>query len=107
MTKPPTPKALRLPRSDPLEKDIERKVVDHAKQQGLYVRKFVSPNQRSVPDRLFIAPGPRLFFIEFKRKGEGATPNQRSEHTKIRDTGTPVHVVDDARVGKFLVDLYR
>lgn len=102
----PVPRALKLPRTDPLEKDIERKVVEYAKQRGLYVRKFTSPSQRSVPDRLFIAPGAQVFFMELKRRGEKATENQKAEHARIRATGVPVYVVDDERIGKFIVGLY-
>lgn len=100
------PRALRLPRTDPLESEIEAKVRKYAEQRGLYQRKFVSPAHRSVPDRLFIAKGPALFFIEFKRKGKKATPEQDREHERIRSYDVPVFVVDTVELGKFIVDMF-
>ena len=37
-----------------LEKQIERKVCDYAKNKGLLAYKFTSPARAAVPDRLFI-----------------------------------------------------
>jgi len=89
---------------DPLEKDIEKKVCDHAKQLGCLVYKFTSPARRSVPDRLFIMPaGKGCFLIEFKRKGCKPTPAQEIEIAKIRKQGIYVGVVDNVNAGKEVV----
>lgn len=89
---------------DPLEKDIEKKVCDHAKSLGCLVYKFTSPARRSVPDRLFIMPGGRgVFFIEFKRLGQKPTPAQAVEIDKIRKKGVSVFVVDNVAQGKACV----
>ena len=48
-----------------LEKQIEAKVCDYAKERGLLVYKFTSPNRMAVPDRMFIRPDGKVFFIEF------------------------------------------
>jgi hypothetical protein len=71
-----------------LEKQIEKKVCDYAKERGMLVYKFTSPNRMAVPDRLFICPDGRVFFIEFKR--EGQSPHQRRLGSMIdsRDTGS-------------------
>lgn len=88
----------------PLEKDIEKKVCLYAKQvHGCYVRKFTSPAQRSVPDRLFITPSGRVFFIEFKRAGQVGTVAQLAEHCQIQNNKVRVFVVDDAEKGMELV----
>lgn len=88
----------------PLEKDIENKVVKYARSLGWLVYKFTSPAQRSVPDRLFMRNGVVLF-IEFKRKGEKATPKQGHEAKVIyKQGGVPVVLVDDVAYGKFIVD---
>lgn len=114
----PKPKALRLPDPRPLEKEIERKVCEYAKAKGFYVRKFVSPAHRSVPDRYFIAPGSpgstpdeltttlymRLFKVEFKRQGEEPTDAQKREHRELRSYGVRVFVIDNANDGKALID---
>lgn len=39
--------------------------------------KFKSPNRRGVPDRLFIGPEGRHFFIEFKGENEPIRPEQK------------------------------
>lgn len=90
---------------DPLEKVIEKKVCDHAKQLGCLTYKFTSPSRRSVPDRLFIMPaGKGVFFIEFKRKGGNPTPAQEIEISKIRGQGIAVGVIDNVADGKSFVD---
>lgn len=89
---------------NPLEKDIEKKVCDFAKQLGCLVYKFTSPSRRSVPDRLFIMPrGLGVFFIEFKRRGEKPTPGQAIEIAKIKANGASVFIVDNVVDGKLLV----
>jgi len=94
-----------LPKGNPLEKDIEKKVCDYAKSLGCLVYKFTSPARRSVPDRLFIMPAGRgCFFIEFKRKGCKPTPAQEIEIAKIRKQGITVFVIDNVQDGKAMVD---
>ncbi len=88
---------------DPLEKTIEARVCAHAKRRGWYSRKFVSPGNRSVPDRIFMRDGD-MFFIEFKRLGRKATEAQKHEHTKIRAEGFNVFIVDSAGAGVCLFD---
>lgn len=88
----------------PLEKNIEKKVVDHAKTLGIIAYKFTSPARRSVPDRLFILPGGKgVFFVEFKRKGNKPTAAQQVEIDKIRAQGTKVFIVDDVDAGYCVV----
>lgn len=87
---------------DPLEKEIEKAVCDYAKKLGCLCYKFTSPSRRSVPDRMFIVAD-KVFFIEFKRKGEVPTAAQHIEIGKIRKKGIPVFVIDNAVSGKALV----
>ena len=61
------------------EKDIESVVCNYAKTKGCLVYKFASPAHRSVPDRMFIAPHGKVFFIEFKAPGKLPTVGQRRE----------------------------
>lgn len=82
-----------------LEKQIEHAVCEYAKRQGILVYKFTSPSRAAVPDRLFILPGGKTFFIEFKRTGEKATPQQQREHHRLTEWGVPVFVVDDVELG--------
>jgi hypothetical protein len=88
-----------------LEKQIESKVCDYAKERGLLVYKFTSPARAAVPDRLFILPSGKAFFVEFKREGEKATPAQEREHHRLRQHKVSVWVIDNVVDGKAMVDL--
>lgn len=88
---------------DPLEKDIERRVCDYAKELKMLVYKFTSPSRRSVPDRMFITELGIVFFIEFKRLGGNLTPAQEVEIEKIRKTGVRVYVVNNVEHGKEII----
>lgn len=85
---------------NPLEKDIEKRVCDYAKSLGMLCYKFTSPSRRSVPDRMFITKTGKVFFIEFKRRGEVPTAAQHVEIEKIRASRVQVYVVDDVEEGK-------
>ena len=87
-----------------LEKDIERRVCDYARSRGCEAEKFTSPNKGFVPDRLFTAPGARLWFCEFKRPGQKPTPQQQRDHERRRAMGFRVYVIDDIEEGKRMVD---
>jgi hypothetical protein len=91
--------------NNPLEKVIERKVCDFAKQHGLLVYKFNSEARRSVPDRLFIKPDGSVFFIEFKRAGNKPTEGQQREIRRLHAYGVPVFIVDNIDEGKRIVGL--
>jgi hypothetical protein len=87
-----------------LEKHIEAKVCDYAKQRGLLVYKFTSPARAAVPDRLFILPNGRMFFCEFKREGMKPTPAQDREHHRLRQHKVSVFVIDNVDDGLRTVD---
>lgn len=87
-----------------LEKDIEKKVCDYAKSKGALVYKFTSPARAAVPDRLFIGPKGRVWFVEFKREGQKPTPAQEREHARLRGHNISVFVIDDVEQGKAVVD---
>lgn len=88
-----------------LEKQIERKVCDYAKEQGLLVYKFTSPARMAVPDRMFVNRQGVVFFIEFKRAGEKPTPAQLREHERLSQHNIFVFVIDDVIKGKLVIDL--
>lgn len=89
---------------NPLEKEIEAKVVAYAKNLKMLVYKFTSPSRRSVPDRMFITPKGVVFFIEFKRLGQTCTPAQHVEGDKIRQAGIQVFIVDNVEGGKVVIN---
>lgn len=81
-----------------LERDIEKKVCRHAEQHGWLVRKFTSPSQRAVPDRIFMRDG-RTVFVEFKATGKRPTAAQSYEHDRLRAAGMTVHIIDTIEAG--------
>lgn len=87
-----------------LEKHIEKKVSDYAKEQGLLGYKFTSPSRMAVPDRLFITEQGTVFFIEFKKSGKKPTPAQEREHLKLMGHNVKVFVIDDIDNGKAVID---
>ena len=62
------------------ESTIERQVCAWAENElGCIVRKFISPGNRGVPDRMFIFPRGTVAFIEFKAPGKKPTALQMRE----------------------------
>lgn len=83
-----------------LEKTIEKKVVKKAKELGFLVFKFTSPGNIGVPDRIFISPKGKLFFIEFKRDVKHKlTAIQVEMKERLEYHGQTVHVVYDVDMG--------
>lgn len=88
----------------PLEHSIENNVVNYAKRRGVPSVKLNGMGKRSLPDRMFLGAGGRVLFIEFKREGEAPTPLQRHLHKEWAALGFTVHIVDNVKNGRELVD---
>ena len=89
-----------------LEKQIEEKVCDYAREKRMLAYKFTSPARAAVPDRLFVTPSGKVFFAEFKRKGQKPTVPQEREHHKLRQNKAEVWVIDNIESGKEMIDHY-
>lgn len=76
------------------ESTIEAYLVKEIKKLGGLCEKFTSPGRRSVPDRIVTLPGGRIFFVEVKAEGKGATPLQQRDHDKRRALGCHVYLAD-------------
>ena len=87
-----------------LEKQIEAKVCEYAKTKNVLVYKFTSPARAAVPDRLFIRPDGRMWFVEFKREGAKPTEAQEREHHRLRQHKVNVFVIDNVEEGKTMID---
>ena len=87
-----------------LERDIEKKVCDYAKDRGCLAYKLTSPSRAAVPDRLFIGPTGHMWFVEFKQGGKKPTPAQEREHHRLREKMVEVWVIDSVESGKLMVD---
>ena len=96
-----------------LEKEIETKVKEYARSKGWITRKWTSPGHAFVPDQIFlnfVPPEHReivakyIRFVEMKREGRKPTPGQEREHTRLREQGFVVDVVDNVERGKEIID---
>ena len=77
------------------EAKIEDKSRKAAIAAGCLCYKFTSPSNRSVPDRLFITPTGRTFYVEFKAPGKKPTPLQALTIDKMRKHNASVYVCDN------------
>lgn len=87
------------------EGKIEKAVKEYAARKKFYVRKFKSPGNRGVPDKLFISPRGETFFIEFKDPKGKLSELQKDEIFQIRKRGAIVYVVDSIEHGKAIIDI--
>lgn len=78
-----------------LERDVEKALVKRVKELGGLCEKFVSVNNRAVPDRLVTLPGGRVLFVELKAPGKKPTKLQDKDHAKRRALGVKVLVIDN------------
>ena len=76
--------------------------MDWCKRQKYLTYKFVSPNNRGVPDRIVMHNG-EILFVEFKAPGKHPTPLQEYEHRRIGDAGHLVLVIDSYEQGIGLI----
>lgn len=78
------------------EKVLERKLCKRVKELGGHAYKFVSPNQRGVPDRLCILPNGKTVFVELKTTGKKPTKLQELCMNELRELGQICEVVDSS-----------
>jgi hypothetical protein len=87
-----------------LEKDIEKRFCEYAKAQGCYPIKFEDPARRGAPDRMVLCPGGKVFFVEFKRKGETLRHEQAVYIKRLLDLGHDADIVDCFEDAKCILD---
>ena len=88
------------------ESKIEHAVTKYAKSQGYYARKFKSPNNRGVPDHLFLSPFGVAIFMEFKAPGRRATALQQREIDLINKNEGNAYVVDSIQKGREILNQF-
>ena len=85
------------------ESDIERPTVRYARDLGLIAIKLYPWHQQGIPDRLFIGPGPRFEFVEFKRDGEKPKKGQLKWIARLKQFNIYVNVIDNLAEAKALI----
>ena len=85
---------------------LEKYVVKSCKQAGIITRKFSSPSQRGVPDRILIASGGRVVFLELKHPNGGGVLSQlqRAEFALLRANNVEIYVTSEKRVIDKIID---
>lgn len=91
-------------KSNPLEKEIEKKFCRYASNLGCKAYKLASMGNRGFPDRTVICPGGRVFFIEFKRKGGKMSPNQIIMKNTLEALGFEYYVCDEKGQAELILD---
>lgn len=76
-----------------LESQIEEFLRKRVRLLGGYAFKWV-PTIAGVPDRMVLMPGGRTYFVELKQAGEKPTLVQQVWHTRLREMGYEVVVLD-------------
>ncbi len=82
----------------PLEKDIERKLVDRVKRHNGLCLKWICPGWSGVPDRIVLLPGGKIIFVELKRpKGGKLSELQKWWADKLTYLGFPYWAIWDEK----------
>ncbi len=90
-----------------LEKQIEQRFRRRVIESGGLSMKFVSPGFAGVPDRIVLAPGGRVCFVELKRPGGKVRPLQARAFERMRAYGVKVFVVDsEAAIEEFIGEAF-
>lgn len=89
-----------------LEKDIENKVVLYALSMNYVHFKLNGMGNRGKPDQLFVPPGARPIFVEFKRPREPLSPLQRYWARQLVKRGNVVYRCDNVEHGKLILQTH-
>jgi len=76
------------------ESKIEDYLVRRTKALGWEIRKVEFIAHRGAPDRIIMAPGGVLVWVELKATGEKPEAHQLREHARMRKMSQRVEVID-------------
>lgn len=82
-------KNLATPRENKIEKDLVRVVLSF---NGAPI-KIQGVSNKSMPDRLCLFPGGKVWFVELKKPGKKPDNLQLFTHAKLREMGFKVSVI--------------
>lgn len=86
------------------EAQIEQKLGKQIKNKGGLYYKFVSPGSTGVPDRVVIAPGGKVIFIELKTESGKLSTMQAIQISRLKAVGADVRVVCGVEQAKAFVE---
>lgn len=75
------------------EKDIEDWMSAQVKKLGGISLKFVSPGNPGVPDRIYLFPGGKVYFVELKKEIGRLSEIQKWQRERFQKMGCKFHVV--------------
>lgn len=76
-----------------LEKDIENWMTKQVTSMGGLSLKFVSPGNPGVPDRIYIFPGGKVYFVELKKELGKLSGVQKWQRERFQKMGCRFYVV--------------
>lgn len=76
-----------------LEREIESWLNKKVRELGGISFKFVSPNNPGVPDRIYIFPGGRVYFVELKTEIGKLSNIQKWQRERIQKMGCRYYLV--------------
>lgn len=89
-----------------LEKDIEQWLNKKVESLGGLSFKFVSPNNPGVPDRIYILPGGKVFFVELKTEIGKMSNIQKWQRERLQKIGCRFYLVKGmGQARKFIKEL--
>lgn len=75
------------------EKAIEAHLIKRVKEAGGTTKKWVSPGNAGVPDRIVFFPNGDVHFVEMKSPTGSLRPNQVVQHRDLNYYGSRVYVL--------------
>ena len=87
------------------ESNVEKYLVKRVKELGGEIRKTKWIGRSHAPDRVVFFKG--VWFVELKRPNATAKSNQLREHSRMRQHGAAVFVIDTLeKVDEFINEIY-
>lgn len=83
-----------------LEKNIELWITKKITGMGGLSLKFVSPGNSGVPDRIYILPEGRIYFVELKKEHGRLRGLQKWQRKRFLKMGCQVYVVEGLESAK-------
>lgn len=88
-----------------IETTIEKDAREYIEARGGKSRKWVSPGNKGVPDRILSHPNTGPFAIEFKAPGKNLEPHQRNTCNELAREGWRVYApVATIRAAREIID---